>query len=104
MSEEYVAVANLDDLPEGQGKEVRVGDRLIALFRVGDQVYAIDALCPHRGGPLAEGPLDGTVVTCPWHAWQFDVQTGKNVHNPAIGVQTYEVQVRDGRVLIRLPA
>ncbi len=102
MPDDFVAVAQVDDLPEGRGKEVRVGETLIALFRVGDRVYAIDAICPHRGGPLAEGPLEGTVVTCPWHAWQFDVATGQNLRNPASRVTCHEVRIEGNTVYVKV--
>ena len=74
--------AKLSEIPAGSIKEVQVGGQAMALANVGGTFYAINNTCLHRGGPLGEGQLDGKVVTCPWHGWQFDVTTGKTVQNP----------------------
>ena len=74
----------------------------MALFNIDGAFYALDNACTHRGGPLRAGRLDGTIVTCPWHANRFDVTTGRVV----VGVQsvaTYAVYVRDHDVLVDLP-
>ncbi len=91
----FAKVARLADLPPGTGMMV-VGpfDKPMALFNVGGEVFAINAVCPHRGGPLANGRLDGHVVACPWHGWTFDVRTGRPDHPGGHGVAAYEVQVR----------
>ena len=73
---EFVPVAKVADLKPGEGKTVMVGDREVALFNVSGKFHAIVNTCPHRGGPLGEGSLDGAIVTCPWHGWRFDVTTG----------------------------
>jgi nitrite reductase (NADH) small subunit len=72
-----VRVAAAVEIPPGQAKAFVVGDREIAVFNVGGRFYAIDNTCPHQGGPLSEGWVEGAVVTCPWHAWSFDVRTGR---------------------------
>ncbi len=95
-------VASTDDLPPGSGREVIVADRVVALFRVGDEFYALDGLCPHAGGPLGEGCLTGTRVTCPWHGWQFDVTTGQHCLAPNIVHTTFPVIVEDGSVFVEL--
>ncbi len=70
------------------------GGQTIALFHVGGQFYAIANTCTHRGGPLCEGEVDGTTVTCPWHGAQFDITTGKNLAPPApAAVTCYPVRV-----------
>lgn len=69
-----------------EGKEV-------GLFNVEGKIFAIDNLCPHRGGPLSDGRLEGRVVACPWHGWEFDVTTGALVMNPDNRVARYEVKV-----------
>ena len=96
----FVKVAMLQEVPEDAGKCVSVAGHEIALFRIGTQCYAIAGRCPHRGGPLAEGDLSGTVLTCPWHHWQFDVTTGKCPTNPTIGVACYPVKVEGEEVWI----
>jgi nitrite reductase/ring-hydroxylating ferredoxin subunit len=78
---ESVKVGSKKDVPEGGSHVFRVKDKEVAVFNLGGVFYALDNVCPHRGGPLGEGAVDGTIVTCPWHGWQFDVTTG---HSPAL--------------------
>jgi nitrite reductase/ring-hydroxylating ferredoxin subunit len=84
---ERVKIAEKSEVPAGTGKVVTTGGRVLALFNSGGSFHAVDNTCPHRGGPLGEGHLDGTVVTCPWHGWQFDVCTGASPHNPNASVR-----------------
>jgi nitrite reductase/ring-hydroxylating ferredoxin subunit len=83
------------DLPPGGSKAVAAGDGEIAVFNAGGSYHAMDNACPHRGGPLSEGRLDGCVVVCPWHGWQFDVTDGSLLMNPASKQKTYKV-VKEG--------
>lgn len=69
-------VAKLDDIPKGRGLCVQIEGVDIGLFRVGADIHAMENACPHAGDPLSEGDLDGSVVVCPSHGWQFDVRTG----------------------------
>ena len=96
-----VRVADLAELPPGTGKLV-IGpfDKPVALFNVGGQVFAINHICPHRGGPLAEGRLTGHVVACPWHGWTFDVRTGAPDHPGGHAVAAYEVKVEGSAVYV----
>ncbi len=97
----FVKVAQLRDLPPGTGIMV-VGpfDKPMALFNAGGEIFAINAVCPHRGGPLANGRLDGHVVSCPWHGWTFDVRTGRPDHPGGHSVTTYEVKVERGAIYV----
>lgn len=97
---EFVKVATLADLPPGTGKCVDVNGKQLALFNVDGTVYAIDNTCLHRGGPLGEGELEGSVVTCPWHGWQYDVRTGVNTMDESEHLATYEVRVEGNDVLV----
>lgn len=99
---DFVKVAATGDLEPGNGKVVEVGDVRVALFNVGGSYHAIDNTCPHAMGPLGEGDLEGTVVTCPWHMWQFDVVTGQCPHNPGMKVHTYPVRVEGEEVRVHL--
>ena len=90
------------DIPAGAIREVDVAGKAIAIANVGGQFHAIDNTCLHRGGPLGDGPLEGKIVTCPWHGWQYDVTTGKIVQNPSVGVACYAVEVRDAEVFVDL--
>jgi nitrite reductase (NADH) small subunit len=98
----FVRVASVADVEPGSGKVVEAGGRVIALFNVDGTYYAIDNTCLHRGGPVGEGDLDGVVVTCPWHGFQYDVTTGRNVFDPEVGLETYPVRVANGDVLIAI--
>jgi len=69
-------VAELSDIPEGRGLCVRIDGVDVGLFRVDDQVFAMENQCPHAGDPLSEGQLEGPVIVCPSHGWAFDVRTG----------------------------
>ena len=95
MPENFLRVAAIGDVPPGTVKTVDVGDRQIALCNVGGTYYAIDDACPHRGGSLGGGTLEGNVVQCPLHMSRFDVTTGEAVGRPASEpVNTYEVRVQ----------
>jgi nitrite reductase/ring-hydroxylating ferredoxin subunit len=96
-------VAKVDELPAGTTRVVEAGGRAVALFNVDGRFYALDNACPHRGGPLGEGDLDGAVVTCPWHAWRFDVTTGANANNPAVRLPCFPASVEGGEVFVELP-
>lgn len=97
---DFVRVASVDDVPPGSGRVVHVNGRAFALFNVDGSFYAVDNICLHRGGPVGEGDLDGAVVTCPWHGFQYDVTTGRNVFDPEVGLETFPVRVADGEVEI----
>jgi nitrite reductase/ring-hydroxylating ferredoxin subunit len=86
-----VRVAGAGDIKPGEARVIEAEGRSIALFNVDGRYYAIDNLCPHRGGPLGEGDVDGSVVACPWHAWRWDVTTGANTNNPAVKVDCFAV-------------
>lgn len=74
-----VPVLKTADLPAGQCRTVTANNVELALYNVDGKFYALRNECPHAGGPLGEGDLQGSTVTCPWHAWSFDVCTGKSV-------------------------
>jgi nitrite reductase (NADH) small subunit len=97
---EFLKVANLSDLDVGSCKVVEAGGKTIALFNVDGAIYALDNTCLHRGGPLGEGILEGRVVTCPWHMWEYDVSTGEKVGSPEIKVVSYPVRVEGNDVKI----
>src|ERR1700761_2278266 len=103
MSKTAHAVARLDDFPDGSMREVEGEGRKILLVRRGDEVFALDGTCPHAGGPLAEGVLDGDRVICPWHKAAFDITSGANLDPPAVDdLCRFPVGLRDGEVLVTL--
>lgn len=97
-----VRVATVGDVPDGEGRVVEAGGRTLALFNVNGRFYAIDNTCPHRGGPLGEGDVEGDVVTCPWHAWRWNVATGANVNNPAVRLACFPVTIEGGDVFVEI--
>jgi nitrite reductase (NADH) small subunit len=96
----FVIVAKVADVPEGSAKMVEAGGKQIALFNAGGKFYAVDNTCKHRGGPLAEGELDGTTVACPWHGWEYDITTGANLDDPGVKLGCYAVKAEGDDILV----
>ena len=99
---QFVKVASTGEMTAGQCKTVQANGKSIALYNVEGTYYAIDDACIHKGGPLGEGTLEGTTVTCPWHHWQYDVATGKTTVNPTMGVASYPVKVEGDHILVEV--
>jgi nitrite reductase (NADH) small subunit len=100
----FVTVARVEDVPSGTIRSVKAGEDEIALAHCNGGFYAVQPHCLHLQGPLGHGRLDGCVLTCPWHGWQYDVRTGQNEFDLAIQLRTYDVQVEDGEVRVRVAA
>lgn len=101
----FERVGRVEDIPPLEGRAVTLGGRRIAVMRLGDELVAIDGACPHAGGPLADGILTSSCVTCPLHGWRFDLRTGAPAGGGATaGVRTYEVRVRHGELYVGVPA
>ena len=103
MHDGFVRVAAVDELREDGGIQRTVDDREVGLFNLDGEVCAIDGLCPHVGGPLGEGFVDGGTVSCPLHGWPFDLRTGQCTTNPRAKVDCFETKVEAGEVFVRLP-
>jgi nitrite reductase/ring-hydroxylating ferredoxin subunit len=99
----YVKLATLDELPPGSAKEVEHDGRIYALFNLGGTIHVLDGICPHQGGPLAEGTIEECVVTCPWHGWQFDVRTGQGLLSSRVKQAVFEVKIEGRDVLVAVP-
>ena len=99
---ELVKVAKKSEIPTDTGKHVEVKGREIALFKIGNKVCAINHICAHQGGPLAEGGIEGNVVTCPWHGWQYDVTTGECTFNPSIKLQSFAVKEEGDDIFVQI--
>ena len=98
---EFVKVAACAELPPGGKKLLDLDGRAIALFNVGGHYHAIDDVCTHDGGPLAEGELEGIEIRCPRHGARFDVRTGRPLGFPAFEpVASHAVEVRGGDVYV----
>lgn len=90
------------DIPVGEGRAMAVDGAEVAVFRLRDgTLCALGGVCPHRGGPLADGLLDGRVVVCPLHGYTYDLRTGVEVSNGGVGVRPYDVALdAEGTVLV----
>lgn len=99
---EFVRVTGTTEVKPGSGIVAEVQGKALAIFNIDGTFYAINNTCVHRGGPLGEGDVEGSIVTCPWHGWQYDVTTGTCVANPAATVERYEVKIEGADVKVLL--
>lgn len=99
----WTKLATVRELPPGSLIEIERGDDLYAICNVEGGIRAISGVCPHQGGPLGAGHLNGTLVTCPWHMWEFDSSTGACAFNPDLKIPVYAVRVEGDEVLVDLP-
>ena len=97
---ELILVAKTKDVPPGESRVFIVRGNEIALFNVDGRFFAVNNLCPHQGGPLVVGSIKGKVLTCPWHFWQFNLESGRLVSNYAVSVTTYPVKVEKDEIRI----
>lgn len=101
----WIRAARCEDIPLREGRAVRMGDREIAIFNLGERFLAVANRCPHRSGPLADGIVSGGTVVCPLHAWKVDLESGQ-VARPADAaacVQTFRARMEAGSVFVELP-
>jgi nitrite reductase (NADH) small subunit len=96
----FVKAATKGDLPPGAIREYQMSGKAIAVANVDGKFYAINSLCLHHAGPLGEGEMEGQMVTCPWHGWQYDVTTGKLLSNPDVGVDCYPIELRGDEIFV----
>ncbi|HLH35953.1 MAG TPA: Rieske (2Fe-2S) protein [Alloacidobacterium sp.] len=100
---EFVRICGKAELPSaGLAREIAVGDRLLCIANENGSISVMDNVCPHRGGPLGQGMIEGGKIICPWHAWAFDLKTGEATHAPQTKVPIYEVRVEGEDVFVKL--
>jgi nitrite reductase/ring-hydroxylating ferredoxin subunit len=98
-----VKVARVNEVTPGKAAVAEIDGNRVAVFNVAGKFYAIDDTCPHAGGPLSEGQVDGCRVVCPWHDAAFDLKTGDVLSPPAFdGVKSYKVVVEGDEVKVEL--
>jgi len=105
MKTKWVRVTTCNNIPLREGRAVKVGEREIAIFNLGDRFLAVDNRCPHKGGPLSEGIVSGSTVVCPLHAWKVDLECGA-VKKPAdvqSCVKVFRTRVEAGTILLEVP-
>ena len=100
--QEWIPIAGVADCPVGSAIERIVEGRVVAICNIDGRFHALDGLCPHQGGPLGRGRLCGTVLTCPWHGWQFDVVTGRHELSSQVRQVIHEVRAENGELFVRL--
>lgn len=99
---EFVHVAKTSDLKPGEVKTVEAGGNKIALYNVAGKFFATQNNCLHMQGPLGEGILDENLITCPWHGWQYNVETGENPMMPTAKLRVFEVKVEGDSVMVNV--
>lgn len=99
-SDSFHTVAQVGDVPEGQGRVYEVGGKLVAVFLDEGAYYAIDDACPHQGAPLSDGIVFDKTVTCTWHGWRFGLEDGRHLEGSRCKVATYPVRVQDGQIQV----
>jgi len=97
----FVEVCKTSDIPKGEGRVFTVKDIGVAVFNKDGKFHAINNKCPHEGGSLGEGFLDEKIITCPLHAWQFDIGTGK-CQNSDCCIEVYKVKLENNKVMVSL--
>jgi nitrite reductase (NADH) small subunit len=96
----FTKVAEVNQVPPGTVKHILVHGKPVALCNVDGNFYAVNAVCPHMGGPLANGRLEGCVLACPWHGWTYDVRSGLPDHPGGHSIAAYEVRVEGNDLLV----
>jgi len=99
----FVKIGALKHLPTGSAMHFEIGDGAVAVCNVGGTLHAIDGICPHSGGPLGHGALDGHLLACPFHAWEFDCRTGLSDVDEYLKLATYAVKIENGDIFVDLP-
>ena len=98
----FVKVCKANEVRDGCGKSIEIDGKAVGVFNIDGKYYAINDVCGHRGGALAEGELDGKNGIFPWHGWRYNVTTGENELLPSLPTQKYDVKIEEDDVLVDL--
>ncbi len=90
------------DLKDSEPRGIQVDGRSVVLLKIKDEVHAFSGTCPHRGGPLSAGFVNGQCIVCPWHGWEFDLKSGMYKGAPGVGIDIYPAKLEDGYVVADL--
>ncbi|MEX1020081.1 MAG: Rieske (2Fe-2S) protein [Litorilinea sp.] len=112
------SIGRVEAFPPGKQSLVRVAGRTLGIFNINDEYYALHNLCPHNQAPVCLGDVGGTllpsqpgeyipgmegeILRCPWHGWEFNIKTGSSLFDPAVKVTTYAVTVENGELVIEI--
>ena len=100
---DFIKIGNTTELPAvGEAKEFPCGDRTLCVANMNGTYAAVDNVCAHRGGPLGQGIVEGSKIVCPWHGWEFELETGRNPFTPNLSVASYELKVDGDAFYARL--
>ncbi len=100
---DYVKLTTESELPPvNEAREFTIGNKVICVANVDGTITAMDNVCLHRGGPLAQGVVDRGKLICPWHGWEWNPVTGEAAHNPSTKIAVYPLKIESGDVLIKL--
>jgi nitrite reductase (NADH) small subunit/3-phenylpropionate/trans-cinnamate dioxygenase ferredoxin subunit len=99
---EFQTVCRINEVPDGEGLTVEVGDKLVAIFRENGEYFAIDDMCPHMGASLSGGYVEKGTVTCPWHAWRFRLADGAWADSPRIKIACHAVRFEGDQLQVKL--
>jgi len=102
---EYKSVADVGELPEGEGRSYSVNGRMVAVLPAGGEYYAISDTCPHMGASLGAGAVEDHAVSCPWHCWRFSIKDGTWLDSPnsKLKADCFSVRVHDGEIQVLVP-
>jgi len=100
---EFQTVAKVGDIPAGEGRSFPVNGKLVGVFLIDEKYLAINDLCPHMGASLSGGWVEEGCVTCPWHAWRFDLHDGTWRDNPKVKTDSYETRVEGEAIQVLVP-
>ncbi|MAI73089.1 MAG: ferredoxin [Rhodopirellula sp.] len=99
-SREWIQINLRESLEDGKATEVMIKERVIAVFRHEGGLFAMDGMCAHQGGPISEGQVEHGCVTCPWHGWQYELDTGIQTINRQPLQETFQIRESDGKLEI----
>ena len=100
---DFVRIGSTSELPAaGEAREFECGTQTICVANMNGTLAAVHNICPHRGGPLGQGIVEGDKIVCPWHGWEFELATGNNPFTPNLSVPSYELKVEGEAVYARL--
>ena len=95
-------IAKTSDIEQGTGKKFIVEGQTIAVFNKGEEFFAIEDTCKHKGGSLGEGELNGDTITCPLHGWQYNITNGECLMNPQVKMKNFSVKVENGEISVEV--
>ncbi|HET9030493.1 MAG TPA: Rieske (2Fe-2S) protein [Candidatus Aquilonibacter sp.] len=97
---QFVRVGDRDAVAPGSGAAFSVGRFEVAVFNIDGSFYALENACPHQGGPIADGWIEEKTVTCPWHAWCFNLETGRMTLGDFASIPRFEVRVEGDGIFV----